>query len=191
MTNIDSKKKILSAEGQEELLSTLKIRFEQNIERHPGLDWDKVQGRLEANPEKLWSLHEMETTGGEPDVVGHDVETGEFIFYDCSTESPEGRRNVCYDREAQESRKKYKPENNALNMADEMGIEILTEEQYRGLQALGEFDKVTSSWIKTPPDVRALGGALFADYRYGKVFIYHNSAPSYYSVRGFRGFLRV
>jgi len=191
MTNIDSKKKILSAEGQEELLSTLKIRFEQNIERHPELDWGKVQGRLEANPEKLWSLHEMETTGGEPDVVGHDVEIGEFIFYDCSKESPEGRRNVCYDREAQESRKKYKPENNALNMADEMGIEILTEEQYRGLQALGEFDKVTSSWIKTPPDVRALGGALFADYRYGKVFIYHNSAPSYYSVRGFRGFLRV
>ena len=161
------------------------------MNRHKGLEWAKVQSKLESNTEKLWSLSEMERTGGEPDVVGHDKKTGEYIFYDCSAESPEGRRNVCYDREALESRKSYKPENSAIDMAVAMGIELLTEVQYRELQKLGHFDTKTSSWVKTPFEMRELGGALFADYRYGKVFFYHNSAPSYYGVRGFRGSLRV
>jgi hypothetical protein len=184
-------KKELSPEQREELLSALKARFEKNMNRHQGLEWAKVQAKLEANPEKLWSLHEMERTGGEPDVVGHDQKTGETIFYDCSAESPIGRRNVCYDREAQEARKTNKPENNAIDMAAAMGIELLTEEQYRELQKLGNFDTKTSSWVKTPSDIRKLGGALFADRRYGHVFVYHNSAPSYYGARAFRGSLRV
>ena len=161
------------------------------MNRHQGLEWVKVQAKLEANPEKLWSLHEMERTGGEPDVVGHDKTTGETIFYDCSVESPNGRRSICYDREALESRKKFKPENNAMDMAAAMGIEILTEAQYRALQELGNFDTKTSSWLKTPADIRKLGGALFADFRYGHVFVYHNGAESYYAGRGFRGLLRV
>ncbi len=181
----------LSAEQREELLRALKARFEKNMNRHKGLEWAKVQAKLEANPEKLWSLHEMESTGGEPDVVGHDQKTGEYIFYDCSAESPKGRRNVCYDRKGQEERKEHKPENNAIDMAAAMGIELLTEEQYRELQKLGNFDTKTSSWVKTPSDIRKLGGALFADRRYDTVFVYHNSAPSYYGVRGFRGSLRV
>ena len=181
----------LSAERRDDLLSALKARFEENMNRHPGLDWADVQARLDAHSEKLWSLHEMERTGGEPDVVGHDKTTGEYIFYDCSAESPIGRRNVCYDREALEVRKKNKPENNAIDMAASMSIELLTEEEYRELQKLGNFDTKTSSWVKTPSDVRKLGGALFCDRRYDKVFVYHNSAPSYYSVRGFRGSLRV
>jgi hypothetical protein len=184
-------KKELSPEQREELLRALKARFEKNMHRHQGLEWAKVQAKLEANPEKLGSLHEMERTGGEPDVVGHDQKTGETIFYDCSAESPKGRRNVCYDREGQESRKEHRPENNAVDMAAAMGIEILTEEQYRELQKLGNFDMKTSSWVKTPSDIRKLGGALFADRRYGNVFVYHNSAPSYYGSRAFRGSLRV
>jgi len=184
-------KKELSPEQREELLRALKARFEENMNRHKGLEWAKVQAKLEANPEKLWSLNEMERTGGEPDVVGHDKKTGEYIFYDCSAESPKGRRNVCYDREALEARKSNKPENNAIDMAVSMGIELLTEEQYRELQKLGNFDTKTSSWVKTPSDIRKLGGALFADRRYGNVFVYHNSAPSYYGVRAFRGSLRV
>ncbi len=176
---------------REELLRTLKARFEKNMNRHKGLEWAKVQAKLEANPEKLWSLNEMERTGGEPDVVGHDKETGEYIFYDCSAESPKGRRSVCYDREGQESRKEHRPENNAIDMAAAMGIELLTEEQYRELQKLGKFDLKTSSWIETPSDIRNLGGALFCDRRYDNVFVYHNSAPSYYAARGFRGSLRV
>jgi hypothetical protein len=161
------------------------------MNRHKGLEWAKVQAKLEANPEKLWSLNEMERSGGEPDVVGHDKKTGETIFYDCSAESPKGRTSLCYDREALEARKTNKPENNAIDMAAAMGIEILTEEEYRELQKLGKFDTKTSSWVKTPSDIRKLGGALFADYRYGKVFVYHNSAPSYYAGRAFRGSLRV
>ena len=191
MKNITSPKKELSPEQREELLITLKARFERNMNRHKGLEWVKVQAKLEANTEKLWSLNEMERTGGEPDVVGLDKTTDEYIFNDCSTESPKGRRNVCYDREAMESRKANKPEDNAIDMAAAMGIEILTEEQYWELQKLGNFDTKTSSWVKTPSDIRKLGGALFADRRYGKVFVYHNSAPSYYSVRAFRGSLRV
>jgi len=184
-------KKELSAEQREELLRVLKVRFEKNLNRHKGLEWAKVQAKLEANTKKLWSLNEMERTGGEPDVVGNDKKTDEYIFYDCSAESPKGRRNVCYDREGLEARKANKPENNAIDMAASMGIELLTEEQYRELQKLGDFDTKTSSWVKTPSDIRKLGGALFADRRYGNVFVYHNSAPSYYGVRGFRGSLRV
>lgn len=184
-------KKELSPAQDKELLEILKARFEKNMNRHKGLEWVKVQTRLKANPEKLWSLSEMEGTGGEPDVVGYDKKTGEYIFYDCSAESPEGRRNVCYDREGQESRKEHKPKDNAIDMAAAMGIELLTEEQYRDLQKLGNFDTKTSSWIKTSADIRKLGGALFADRRYDKVFVYHNSAPSYYSARAFRGLLRV
>ena len=191
MLTMSKIKKELSPDSREELLGVLKDRFEENMNRHKDLEWAKLQARLEANPEKLWSLNEMERTGGEPDVVGHDKKTGAYIFYDCSTESPSGRRNVCYDREALESRKSYPPENNAIDMAAVMGIEILTEEEYQELQKLGNFDTKTSSWVKTPSDIRELGGAIFADYRYGKVFVYHNSAPSYYGVRGFRGSLRV
>ncbi|NHJ40812.1 MAG: DUF4256 domain-containing protein [Asgard group archaeon] len=183
--------KELSLEQREKLLGILKVRFENNMNRHKNLEWIKVLAKLIANTEKLWSLNEMERTGGEPDVVGYDKITGEYIFYDCSAESPIGRRNVCYDREALESRKSIKPENSAINMATTMGIEILTEEQYRELQKLGNFDTKTSSWIKTPSDIRKRGGALFCDCRYGKVFVYHNSAPSYYGVRGFRGSLRI
>ena len=184
-------KKELSPEQREELLRALKARFEKNMNRHKGLEWAKVQAKLEANTEKLWSLHEMERTGGEPDVVGHDQKTGEYIFYDCSAESPKGRRSVCYDREALESRKEHKPKDNAIDMAAAMGIELLTEEQYRELQKLGNFDTKTSSWVKTPPEIRKLGGAIFCDRRYGNVFVYHNGAESYYGARGFRGSLRV
>jgi len=191
MNNINSNKKELSPEQREELLSALKARFEKNLNRHKSLEWVKVQAKLEANPEKLWSLSEMERTGGEPDVVGHDQKTGETIFYDCSAESPKGRVNVCYDREALESRKKYKPKDTAMDMAAAMGIEILTEEQYRELQKLGNFDTKTSSWLKTPPEIRKLGGAIFADRRYDHVFVFHNGADSYYGVRGFRGSLKV
>ena len=188
---LKSNKKELPSDQRQELLRVLKARFEKNMNRHKGLEWAEVQAKLEANSEKLWSLNEMERTGGEPDVVGHDKKTGEYIFYDCSAESPQGRRNVCYDREALESRKENKPENNAMDMAAAMGIELLTEEQYRELQKLGNFDTTTSSWVKTPADIRKLGGALFCDYRYGKVFVYHNSAPTYYAARAFRGSLRV
>ena len=181
----------LSPEQREELLRALKARFEKNMNRHQGLEWAKVQAKLEANPSKLWSLHEMERSGGEPDVVGYDKKTGETIFYDCSAESPTGRRNVCYDREALESRKEFKPEDNAMDMAAAMGIDLLTEEQYRELQILGNFDTKTSSWLKTPSEIRKLGGAIFADRRYEHVFVYHNGAGSYYGVRGFRGSLRV
>lgn len=183
--------KDMQAKRRDELLRTLKARFEKNMNRHKGLEWPAVQAKLEANAEKLRSLNEMEKTGGEPDVVGYDKKTGEYIFFDCSAESPEGRRSVCYDREALESRKKHKPEDSAIDMAAAMGIEILTEEQYRELQTLGNFDTKTSSWLKTPPDIRELGGAIFADRRYDTVFVYHNSAPSYYAARGFRGSLRV
>jgi hypothetical protein len=183
--------KELSPEQREELLRALKARSEKNMNRHKGLEWAKVQAKLEANTEKLWSLNEMERTGGEPDVVGHDKKTGEYIFYDCSAESPKGRRSVCYDREGQEARKEHKPENNAIDMAAAMGIELLTEEEYRELQKLGSFDSKTSSWVKTPSDIRKLGGALFCDRRYGHVFVYHNGAQSYYSARAFRGSLRV
>jgi Protein of unknown function (DUF4256) len=183
--------KDMKAKQHEELLRTLKARFEKNMNRHEGLEWAKVQAKLEANPEKLWSLNEMERTGGEPDVVGYDKKTGEFIFCDCSAESPKGRRSVCYDREALESRKEHKPENSAIDMAAAMGIELLTEEQYRELQKLGNFDMKTSSWVKTPSDIRKLGGALFCDRRYDSVFVYHNGAESYYAARGFRGSLRV
>ena len=176
---------------REELLRTLKARFEQNMNRHKGLEWAEVQAKLEADPEKLWSLGEMERTGGEPDVVGHDKETGDYIFFDCSAESPNGRRSLCYDREALESRKKNKPANNAMDVAAAMGIEILTEEEYRGLQNLGDFDLKTSSWVKTPGRIRELGGALFCDRRYDTVFVYHNGAESYYAARGFRGSLSV
>jgi hypothetical protein len=190
VSDVETKKE-LSPEQREQLLRALKARFENNMNRHKGLEWAKVQAKLEANTEKLWSLNEMERTGGEPDVVGHDRKTGEYIFCDCSAESPKGRRSVCYDREGQEGRKAFKPEDNAVDMAAAMGIELLTEEQYRELQKLGNFDTKTSSWVKTPSDIRKLGGALFADRRYGKVFVYHNSAPSYYAARGFRGSLRV
>lgn len=181
----------LSAKQREALLSTLQARFEKNTGRHQGLPWAKVQAKLAANPEQLWSLNEMERTGGEPDVVGRDKKTGEYIFYDCCAESPPGRRSVCYDRAGLESRKQHKPQNNALDMAAALGIELLTEEQYRALQKLGQFDTKTSSWVKTPPDIRKLGGALFCDCRYGHVFTYHNGAQSYYAARGFRGSLRV
>jgi len=181
----------MKAEQREELLEVLKARFEKNMNRHKGLEWAKVQAKLEANTEKLWSLNEMERTGGEPDVVGHDEKTGAYIFYDCSAESPTGRRNVCYDREALESRKEFKPKDTAMDMATAMGIEILTEEQYRELQKLGNFDTKTSSWLKTPSEIRKLGGAIFADRRYDHVFVYHNGAESYYAARGFRGSLRV
>ena len=183
--------KELSPEQREELLRALKARFEENMNRHKGLEWAKVQAKLEANTEKLWLLNEMERTGGEPDVVGHDRKTGEYIFYDCSAESPKGRRSACYDREGQEARKEHKPENNAIDMAAAMGIELLTEEEYRELQKLGNFDSKTSSWVETPSDIRNLGGALFCDRRYDTVFVYHNSAPTYYRARAFRGSLRV
>ena len=183
--------KAMKAKQREELLSALKARFEKNMNRHRGLEWAKVQAKLEANTEKLWSLNEMEATGGEPDVVGFDKKTGAYIFHDCSAESPGGRRSVCYDREALESRKEHKPKNNAMDMAAAMGIELLSEEQYRELQRLGKFDTKTSSWVKTPSEIRKLGGAIFADFRYGNVFVYHNGAESYYAARGFRGSLRV
>jgi len=183
--------KELTPERREELLTALKARFENNMDRHKGLEWAKVQARLEANTGKLCSLNEMERTGGEPDVVDLDERTGEYIFYDCSAESPKGRRSLCYDREALEARKKHKPADSAIDMAAAMGIELLTEEQYRALQKLGEFDTKTSSWVKTPADIRKLGGALFVDRRYNHVFVYHNGADSYYGARGFRGSLRV
>jgi hypothetical protein len=184
-------KKELSREQREELLSVLKARFEKNRNRHKGLEWATIQAKLEADMEKLWSLSEMEKTGGEPDVVGHDTKTGEYIFYDCSVETPKGRRSICYDGEALESRKENKPKNSAVGMATAMGIELLSEEQYRDLQQLENFDTKTSSWVKTPAEIRELGGALFCDYRYGKVFVYHNGAESYYANRGFRGSLKV
>lgn len=184
-------KKKLSADQRNELLDVLRNRFEKNMKRHKSVDWDNVQAKLEGDAEKLWSLYKMEETGGEPDVVGFDKKTGEYIFYDCSTESPKGRRSICYDHEALEARKQHKPEDSAINMATDMGIEILTEEQYRELQTFGTFDAKTSSWVKTPPDIRKLGGALFCDWRYGHVFVYHNGADSYYGARGFRGALRV
>ncbi|WP_211276574.1 DUF4256 domain-containing protein [Archangium gephyra] len=191
MKKSNGNKRELPLGQREEILRTLKARFEKNMNRHQGLQWAKVQARLEANAEKLWSLHEMERTGGEPDVVGHDKKTGEYIFYDCSAESPKGRRSVCYDREGLESRKEHRPDNSAVDMAAAMGIELLTEEQYRELQKLGEFDTKTSSWVKTPSDIRKLGGALFGDRRYDNVFVYHNGAQSYYAARAFRGSLRV
>ena len=184
-------KQTLSSEQREELFSALKARFEKNMNRHEGLEWAKVKAKLEASAEKLWSLSEMERTGGEPDVVGHDKKTGEYIFFDCSAESPKGRASLCYDREALDSRKEYKPKDSATDMAAAMGIELLTEEQYLELQQLGEFDTKSSSWVKTPPEMRKLGGALFGDRRYGRVFVGHNGAQSYYSGRGFRGSLRV
>jgi hypothetical protein len=189
--NMNTNKKDLSPKQREELLKALKARFEKNMNRHEGLEWAQVQARLEADAGKLWSVNEMERTGGEPDVVGHDKKTGEYIFYDCSAESPKGRRSICYDREALESRKEHKPANNAINMASAMGIELLTEEQYRELQKLGNFDTTTSSWVKTPSVIRKLGGALFCDRRYETVFVYHNGAESYYAARAFRGELRV
>ena len=188
---MNNNKKALSPDQREELLRALKARFEKNMNRHKGLEWAKVQAKLEANTEKLWSLNEMERTSGEPDVVGHDKKTGEYIFYDCSAESPKGRRNVCYDREALDGRKEFKPENSANDMATAMGIELLSEEQYRELQKLENFDTKTSSWVKTPSDIRKLGGAIFCDRRYDTVFVYHNGAESYYAARGFRGSLRV
>ena len=188
---MNNNKKKLSPEEGKELLRTLKARFEKNMNRHKGLEWANVQAKLEANTEKLWSLNEMEISGGEPDVVGHDKKTGEYIFYDCSAESPKDRRSLCYDREALESRKEHKPEDNAIDVAAAMGIELLSEEQYRELQKLGKFDTKTSSWVKTPADIRKLGGALFCDRRYDTVFVYHNGAESYYAARGFRGSLRV
>ncbi|HBB88109.1 MAG TPA: DUF4256 domain-containing protein [Blastocatellia bacterium] len=191
MKKTNSNKMKLSSEQGGELLRTLKARFEKNMNRHKGLEWAKVQAKLEANTEKLWSLNEMERTGGEPDVVGFDKKAGEYIFYDCSAESPKDRRSVCYDGEALESRKEHKPKNNAIDMATAMGIDLLTEEQYRELQKLGNFDMKTSSWITTPSEIRKLGGAIFADYRFGRVFVYHNGAESYYAARAFRGSLRV
>src|ERR1700741_2159488 len=189
--NMKNNKKDLSQEQREELLSALKARFEKNMNRHKGLEWAKVQAKLEANGEKLWSLNEMERTGGEPDVVGYDQKSDEYIFYDCSAETPKDRRNICYDREALDARKEFKPKDSALEMAAAMGIEILTEEEYRELQKLGKFDTKTSSWIKTPSAIRKLGGALFCDRRYDHVFVYHNGAESYYGARAFRGSLRV
>ena len=183
--------KQLPARKRDELLSAVKARFEAHMNRHKGVEWDRVQARLEANADKLWSLNEMETTGGEPDVVACDKSTGEIVFYDCSAETPVGRRSICYDRQGLESRKEHKPKNSAIDMATEMGIELLTEEQYRQLQPLGEFDTKTSSWVKTPPDIRKLGGAIFCDRRYGRVFTYHNGAQSYYGARAFRGLLKV
>jgi len=184
-------KKELSQKQREELVKILKARFEKNMNHHKGFEWAKIQAKLNANTEKLWSLNEMERTGGEPDIVGYDKKTGEYIFYDCSAESPKGRRSVCYDREALDARKEHKPKNNAIDMAAAMGIELLSEEQYRELQKLGNFDTKTSSWVKTPSEIRKLGGAIFADFRYGNVFVYHNSAESYYAVRAFRGLLKV
>jgi len=184
-------KKKLSPEQQEEFLKALKSRFDKNMKRHEGLEWAKVQAKLEASPDKMWSLHEMERTGGEPDVIGHDKKTGEYLFYDCSEESPKGRRSICYDHEALEARKEHKPKDSAVNMAAAIGIDLLTEEQYRDLQKLGQFDTKTSSWVKTPPEVRKLDGALFCDRRFNHVFLYHNGAESYYAARGFRGSLRV
>jgi len=188
---MNSNKKELSAEQSEELLGVLKARFEKNMNRHKGVEWDKVQAKLEANPEKLWSLDDMENTGGEPDVVAYDKQKDEYVFYDCSAESPKGRRSLCYDRQALDARKEFKPANSIIDLAADMGIEVLTEEQYRELQQLGSFDTKTSSWLKTPADVRKHGGAIFGDFRYGRVFIYHNGADSYYAARGFRGALRV
>ena len=188
---MDNNKKELPPDQRIELLEVLKERFDKNVDRHNGLEWAKVQTKLDASREKLWSLSEMERTGGEPDVVGFDKNTGQFIFYDCSAESPTGRRSLCYDRAALEARKHHKPENNALDVANAMGIEILTEEEYRELQKLGKFDAKTSSWVETPPDIRKLGGALFCDFRYATVFVYHNGADSYYAARGFRGSLKV
>ncbi|MBC6492028.1 DUF4256 domain-containing protein [Flavihumibacter stibioxidans] len=182
---------ILTSEQRAELLDILQSRFEKNMYRHKSLDWDKVLARLEASDSKCWSLHEMERTGGEPDVVGYDAENSEFIFFDCSVESPKGRRSICYDREALESRREFAPMDNAVDMAAAMGIELLTEEQYRELQCLGHFDMKTSSWLKTPAGIRKLGGAIFGDFRYGQAFVYHNGAQSYYAARGFRGSLRV
>jgi hypothetical protein len=190
-TELSPKQPALPSGRREELLRAVKVRFEKNTRRHKGLQWASVQARLEAHTEKLWSLNEMERTGGEPDVVGYDRKTGEFIFYDCSAESPQGRRSVCYDRAALESRKEFKPKNSAVDMASAMGIEILTEEQYRELQTIGEFDAKTSSWVKTPPGIRILGGAIYCDRRYNTVFVYHNGAESYYAARGFRGSLKV
>lgn len=186
-----SKKKTLSTVESSDLIATLKSRFGKNKERHKGIDWTKVEAKLEKSPAKLWSLSEMEATGGEPDVVGHDKKSGEFIFMDCSPESPAGRRSVCYDEAALKSRKEHKPKNSAMAMAEEMGIDILNEEQYRSLQELGKFDQKTSSWVETPPAIRKLGGALFCDRRYETIFVYHNGAESYYAARGFRGMLRV
>jgi hypothetical protein len=191
MNIIKNNKKKLSPEQCEELLRVLKARFEKNMNRHKGIEWANVQSKLEAKSEKLWSLGEMERTGGEPDIVGFEKKSGEYMFYDCSVESPKGRRSICYDREALESRKENKPGNNAIDMAASIGIEILTEEQYRELQKLGNFDTKTSSWVKTPDEIRKPGGAIFADFRYGKVFVYHNGAESYYAARAFRGSLRV
>lgn len=188
---MNTNKRELSPEQRDELLGTLKTRFEKNKSRHKGLEWTNVQAKLEANPEKLWILDEMEVTGGEPDVVGFDKQTGDYIFYDCSAESPKGRRSLCYDREALEARKAHKPANSAMDMAAEMGVELLNEEQYRALQELGKFDTKTSSWVATPDDIRKFGGAIFGDWRFGRVFIYHNGADSYYGARGFRGSLRV
>ena len=188
---MNGSKKELSPEERQQLLGTLKARFEKNMNRHNGLEWAAVQARLEANPGKLWSLSEMERTGGEPDVAGYDEQTDEYIFYDCSAESPRGRRRICYDPEALAARKENKPADSAVGMAADMGIELLTEEQYRELQKLGRFDTKTSSWLKTPSEIRKLGGAIFGDFRYGTVFVYHNGADSYYAARGFRGALRV
>ncbi|MBT2658908.1 DUF4256 domain-containing protein [Bacillus sp. ISL-18] len=188
---MENDKRKLSPEQHEEILKTLKVRFEKNMNRHNGLEWAKVQTKLETNTEKLWSLNEMERTGGEPDVVAYDIKADEYIFYDCAAESPKGRRSLCYDREALESRKEHKPKNSAIDMAADMGIEILTEEQYRELQKLGNFDTKTSSWVKTPANIRKLGGAIFCDRRYDTVFKYHNGAESYYAARGFRGSLSV
>ena len=184
-------KKQLSPEQRNELLNTLKNRFEKNSNRHQNLEWNKIQAKLESNPQKLWSLNEMEKTEGEPDVIDYDQKTDEYIFYDCSAESPKGRRSLCYDRQALESRKEHKPQNNVIDTATAMGIELLTEEEYRKLQQFGNFDTKTSSWIKTPDEIRKLGGALFCDYRYGNVFVYHNGAESYYAARAFRGLLKV
>jgi hypothetical protein len=191
MSKTNNSKRKLSPDQTKELFKILKARFEKNSNRHKGVRWDEVQAKLEANPEKLWPLNEMEITGGEPDVISYDKKTGDYVFYDCSPESPKGRRSICYDHEALESRKEHKPENSAIEMASDMGIELLTEEQYRQLQQLGNFDTKTSSWIKTPDDIRKAGGALFCDRRYGHVFVYHNGAESYYAARGFRGLLRV
>ncbi len=186
-----STRKELTAKQKDELLLTLKKRFEKNMKRHKGLVWDKVHSRLAKQPDKLWSLNEMEKTGGEPDVVAFDKKSGEYVFFDCSEESPKGRRSICYDREGLESRKEHRPKNNAIDMAASMGVELLNEDQYRALQKLGDFDTKTSSWLQTPPTIRKLGGAIFGDYRYGQVFIYHNGAQSYYGARAFRGAMRV
>jgi hypothetical protein len=191
MKGTNSNRADLTPEHLESLLSALKVRFEQNMDRHVGLAWANVQAKLEANPEKMWSLHQMESTGGEPDVVGYDQNTGEYIFFDCSAESPKGRRSICYDREGQQARKEHRPEDNAMDMAVAMGVALLTEGQYRELQQLGKFDAKTSSWVQTPAGIRKLGGALFCDRRYNHVFVYHNGAESYYATRGFRGSLRV